>query len=181
MKAIVAGGLAAALGMLALPVLVLVLVASALPGVGPSVPGIAPSVPGLGRSVPGLAATDGPRGEIAVAWALGQLGKPYRWGAAGPDAFDCSGLVLRAWQAAGVVVPRVAADQYRAGSHVPVSEAQAGDLVFFADDASDPATIVHVGISLGGDRMIDAPHTGAVVRFDTVGGAGLVPLATRPG
>jgi cell wall-associated NlpC family hydrolase len=174
MKAVVAGGLAAALGMLALPVLVLVLVASALPGVAPSLPGVAPSAPGLG-------AADGPRGEIAVAWALGQLGKPYRWGAAGPDAFDCSGLVLRAWQAAGVVVPRVAADQYDAGGHVPVSEAQPGDLVFFADDASDPATIVHVGISLGGDRMIDAPHTGAVVRFDTVGGAGLVPLATRPG
>jgi cell wall-associated NlpC family hydrolase len=166
MKAVVAGGLAAALGMLALPVLVLVLVASALP--------VAPSAPGLG-------AADGPRGETAVAWALGQLGKPYRWGAAGPDAFDCSGLVLRAWQAAGVVVPRVAADQYDAGGHVPVSEAQPGDLVFFADDASDPATIVHVGISLGGGRMIDAPHTGAVVRFDTVGGAGLVPLATRPG
>jgi peptidoglycan DL-endopeptidase CwlO len=167
MKALLAATLAAALGVLALPVLVVVLLASALPGVAPS--------------VPGLVAAGGPRGEIAVAWALGQLGKPYRWGAAGPEAFDCSGLVLRAWQAAGVVVPRVAADQYRAGSHVPVSAAQAGDLVFFADDASDPATIVHVGISVGGGRMIDAPHTGAVVRFDTVGGAGLVPLATRPG
>jgi cell wall-associated NlpC family hydrolase len=167
MKALVGATLAAALGLLAVPVLVVVLVASALPGVA--------------TSVPGLVAADGTRGQIAVAWALGQLGKPYRWGAAGPEAFDCSGLVLRAWQAAGVVIPRIAADQYGAGSHVPVSEAQAGDLVFFADDASDPATIVHVGISLGGDRMIDAPHTGAVVRFDTVGGAGLVPLATRPG
>ncbi len=120
-------------------------------------------------------------GRAVAAWALTQVGKPYRWGAAGPDAYDCSGLVLRAWEAAGVELPRVAADQYRAGAHIPVADAQPGDLVFFAPDPADPATIEHIGISLGDGTMVEAPHTGADVRVVPIPLQGLVPLTTRPG
>jgi cell wall-associated NlpC family hydrolase len=127
------------------------------------------------------AAEDAGRGDIAAGWAVEQLGKPYRWGAVGPASFDCSGLSQRAWQAAGIALPRVAAQQYGAGAHLPVVGAATGDLVFFATDPSDPATIDHVGLAVGDGRMIDAPFTGAVVRIDTIAGPGLVPLATRPG
>ena len=165
MKALGALVLTTALALVVLPALLVVGVGGA---VGASV------AAGAGGPGPGTA------GAAAVAWALRQLGKPYQWGAAGPDAFDCSGLVLRAWQAAGVTLPRVAADQYGAGSHVPVADAAAGDLIFFATDPADPATVVHVGLSLGDGQMVDAPHTGAVVRVEPVWDAGLVPLATRP-
>lgn len=120
------------------------------------------------------------RGSVAAAWALAQLGRPYEWGAAGPDAFDCSGLVLRAWEAAGVELPRVAADQYRAAGQVPVAEAVPGDLVFFTPDPAEPAAIEHVGIVVGPGIMVDAPHSGAVVRV-TPFYAGLMPDAVRPG
>lgn len=161
--------LAVALTLAVLPVLVAV---GATGGVA-ATPAGAPPLAGTG----GL----GGAGAVALAWALQQVGKPYAWGGAGPDAFDCSGLALRAWEAAGVELPRVAADQYGAGGHVPVDQAAPGDLVFFATDPSDPATIEHVGISLGDGRMVDAPHTGAAVRVEQVWAEGLVPLATRPG
>ena len=124
---------------------------------------------------------DGRRGAVAVSGALQQIGKPYEWGAAGPLSFDCSGLVQRAWDSAGVVLPRVAADQYGAGMHVPADEARAGDLVFFGSDPTDPSSIDHVGMALGDGRMVDAPFTGGVVRVDAIAGPGLVALATRPG
>jgi cell wall-associated NlpC family hydrolase len=120
------------------------------------------------------------RGPIAARWAVRQLGKPYQWGAAGPASFDCSGLSLRAWQAAGIALPRLAAQQYDAGAHLPVVEAAPGDLVFYATDPSDPATIYHVGLALGDGRIVDAPFTGSVVHIVTLRGPGLVPLATRP-
>jgi len=171
-KGVAAAAVAALAAALAVPVLVVAVLATA-------VTGAAGGVRSPMGTTPGAAA--GPRGLVAVAWALGHLGAPYVWGAAGPDAFDCSGLVLRAWEAAGVTLPRVAADQYAAGPHVAVADAGPGDLVFFADNAADPATIVHVGIALGDARMVDAPFTGAVVRIDPIVGPGLVPWATRPG
>ena len=119
-------------------------------------------------------------GMVAAEWALTQVGKPYVWGATGPDAYDCSGLVLRAWEAAGVALPRVAADQFGAGEHLSLAEAEIGDLLFFAPDPSDPATIDHVGIYLGGGRMVEAPHPGAEVRVVDVYPADLVPEITRP-
>src|SRR5579871_1200223 len=91
---------------------------------------VAVAVTGTVAAAPAPGPTGG-QGPVALVWALQQLGKPYLWGAAGPDAFDCSGLALRAWEAAGVQLPRVAADQYGAGMHVPVGDAEAGDLVFF--------------------------------------------------
>ena len=119
-------------------------------------------------------------GRVAASWALAQLGHPYGWGQAGPDAFDCSGLVMRAWQAAGVALPRVASDQYRAAPHVPVTAAEVGDLVFFSPDPSDTGAIDHVGLVVGPGLMVDAPHSGAVVRV-TPFYDGLVADAARPG
>jgi len=120
------------------------------------------------------------QGALAAEWALTQVGKPYVWGATGPDAYDCSGLVLRAWEAAGVELPRVAADQFSAGEHLDLAHAQVGDLLFFAPDPSDPATIDHVAIYLGGGRMVEAPHTGADVRVIDIYPGGLVAAVTRP-
>ncbi|NAZ84413.1 NlpC/P60 family protein, partial [Kineococcus sp. R8] len=116
----------------------------------------------------------------AVAWALGQLGKPYLWAADGPDSFDCSGLTLRAWAAAGVALPHSSRLQYAGQAKVALADLQAGDLVFYATDPADPATVHHVGMALGDGRMVEAPHTGAVVRRASIYRAGLLPLGTRP-
>ncbi|GII89798.1 C40 family peptidase [Sinosporangium siamense] len=96
-----------------------------------------------------------------VAFAYAQLGKPYRWGGTGPSAFDCSGLTMRAHQAAGVAIPRVTYLQWRAGSRVHAGEEQPGDLVFFRWQPRGPS---HVGIVVGNGEMINAPRPGAVVR-----------------
>ena len=98
----------------------------------------------------------------AVNVAKAQLGKPYVYGGAGPDNFDCSGLTMYAWRAGGVSLPHSAEMQYNAISHISVSQLQPGDLVFFY------TPIEHVGIYVGGGQMIDAPYTGAVVRYDSI-------------
>jgi len=102
--------------------------------------------------------------------ALSRQGMPYVWGAAGPAAFDCSGLVHWSFAQAGVRMPRVAADQARTGPAVPVSQLQAGDLLFYHTDPTDPGYISHVAIYLGGGKMIQAPQPGQnveVVPADT--------------
>jgi cell wall-associated NlpC family hydrolase len=121
-----------------------------------------------------------PAGEMAVDFALSQVGKPYIWGATGPYGYDCSGLALAAWRAAGVYLPRTAAAQYYAGVHIPLSEVEPGDLIFWASDPYDPATIYHVAISLGGDRTVQATQTGQNVQVIDLWGQDLVPVATRP-
>lgn len=119
----------------------------------------------------------------AISFALGERGKPYVWGATGPGAYDCSGLVLRAFQAAGIILPRTSREQYGAGAHVPVAQAQAGDLLFWAYDPGDPATIHHVALYLGDGQIAEAPDVGQTVRTRRVSVTEheLVPLATRPG
>ncbi len=114
--------------------------------------------------------------DVAVAWAMARVGTPYRWGGEGPDGFDCSGLVQAAYAAAGVALPRVAQAQYEAGPQVGMGPVLPGDLVFFG---SSPVGIDHVGIALGDGDMVDAPHTGAVVRVEPVWSSGFVG-ATRP-
>ena len=116
----------------------------------------------------------------AVRAALGQVGKPYRWGATGPGSFDCSGLARFAYADAGLRLPRTSRQQWSAGRHVPVAGLRPGDLVFFAHDPADPATIHHVGIYVGQGLMVHAPHTGALVRVDAVRRSGYAG-ATRPG
>jgi hypothetical protein len=121
--------------------------------------------------------------RAAIRFASGEVGKPYVWGATGPNTYDCSGLILRAFQAAGIDLPRVSRDQFDAGGHVPVKQAQAGDLLFYATDPSDPATIHHVMLYMGDGQMVEAPYSGESVRVRPVpwGYSELVPLATRPG
>jgi cell wall-associated NlpC family hydrolase len=121
--------------------------------------------------------------RAAIEFALGEVGKPYVWGATGPNTYDCSGLMLRAYERAGIKLPRVSRDQYDAGGHLPVRQAQAGDLMFYAYDRTDPTTIHHVFLYLGNDQMVEAPYSGQNVRVQPVNWdyKELVPLATRPG
>jgi peptidoglycan DL-endopeptidase CwlO len=120
------------------------------------------------------------QGDIAANWALTQLGKSYQWGAAGPDSYDCSGLTMAAWAHAGVQLLHYTGYQWEEGPHVPLDELQRGDLLFYATDTSDPATIHHVGIYIGDGMMVDAPYTGAFVRIDSIYSPGGLIGAVRP-
>src|SRR5215469_15531791 len=120
------------------------------------------------------------QGDIAANWALTQLGKPYQWGGAGPDSFDCSGLTMVAWAHAGVQLLHYTGYQWEEGPHVPLTELQRGDLLFYATNNSDPATIHHVGIYIGNGMMVDAPFTGAFVRIDSIYAPGAPIGAVRP-
>ncbi|MDQ0932084.1 C40 family peptidase [Streptomyces turgidiscabies] len=102
------------------------------------------------------------KADKALAFARAQVGKPYVWGAAGPDSYDCSGLTQAAWRAAGVTLPRTTYDQVTAGTTVALSDIQPGDLVFFYDDIS------HVGLYIGNGMMIHAPKPGAYVREESI-------------
>ncbi|MEU4574627.1 C40 family peptidase [Nonomuraea sp. NPDC023979] len=111
-----------------------------------------------------------------IAYAHAQLGKPYVWGAEGPDSFDCSGLTMRAFQAAGISIPRVAADQWRYGPPIPNGQEQPGDLAFFRMQPDGPG---HVGLVIGGGRMIHAPNKRTVVQIGTYQRGDLIGF-TRP-
>jgi cell wall-associated NlpC family hydrolase len=105
--------------------------------------------------------------QVAVQFALGQIGTPYRWGSETPGvAFDCSGLVQAAWAAAGVSLPRVAQEQFDLGPRLPkASTPDPGDLVFFGRPGGG---VTHVGMVVDGSGlMVDAPHSGAVVRVES--------------
>ncbi len=108
----------------------------------------------------------------AIAYAQSKLGTPYLWGGNGTadqgGRFDCSGLTKAAYESVGITLPRVANDQYNAGPHPKREELLPGDLVFFSDDLTNSRAIRHVGIYVGGGYMIDAPRTGAVIRFDPI-------------
>jgi cell wall-associated NlpC family hydrolase len=100
--------------------------------------------------------------QVAVDTAVAQLGKPYVYAAAGPDSFDCSGLTMYAWAAAGVSIPHNAEAQYQSLPHVPMSSLEPGDLVFFG------SPIHHVGMFVGNGTMIEAPYTGVNVRYHSI-------------
>jgi cell wall-associated NlpC family hydrolase len=135
----------------------------------------------LAAALPSTAGTTtNPVALAAVAFAKAQTGKPYKWGATGPASYDCSGFVLAAYRAAGITTPRVAADQYGAGAPVPLNQAQAGDLLFYASDVAKPATIYHVVVYLGAAKVIDAPYTGAYVGTRPLWTQNLLPVAWRP-
>ena len=138
-------------------------------GVVPGSPPVA-SVPGS----PPIPVVDNARVARVLAYAAAKLGDRYIWGATGPDAFDCSGLVLRAWQQAGITLPRTASVQATAGRPVARADLRPGDLVFFYSPVS------HIGLYIGGGKMINAanPRTGVrVANVDTPAYAG----AVRPG
>jgi cell wall-associated NlpC family hydrolase len=147
--------------------------------VGAVTPVIAPGDIGDGGPAPDGPAAAGasPVAAKAVAWALARLGTPYRWGGEGTGGFDCSGLVQAAFAAAGVALPRVAQNQFDVGPRVaPGAALEPGDLVFFGDS---PEAVDHVGIVVGTAEMVDAPHSGAVVRVEPIWSDGYVG-ATRP-
>ena len=111
----------------------------------------------------------------AISVALALVGTPYVSGGSGPGGFDCSGLTQYAYRAAGVYLPRTAAEQFASEPHVPLADAQPGDLLFFYSG------ITHVGINLGNGLMVDAPHTGGYVRVESyLVGWGPVMGVARP-
>jgi peptidoglycan DL-endopeptidase CwlO len=111
----------------------------------------------------------------AVSYAEEQLGKPYVWGATGPDAFDCSGLVMMAYQSAGVDIARTSQAQWTTLPHVPASKVVPGDLVFFAGSDGTPTAPGHVGLVIGKNLMIEAYATGTPIRISAFGTAQAAP------
>ncbi len=104
-------------------------------------------------------------GSDAAILAKEQLGKPYQWGASGPNKFDCSGLVMYVYDNLGVKLPRVTGEQAYAGVHVDREDLQPGDLVFFKLSGS---RIDHVGIYLGHAKFVHAPRKHQPVRTDSL-------------
>lgn len=102
-------------------------------------------------------------GRRAVAYAFDQLGDPYVWGAEGPDSFDCSGLTSQAWAHAGHPVPRTSEEQWKQLTRVPLNLLRPGDLVVYFHDAS------HVAMYIGNGMIVQAPHTGDVVKVSPMG------------
>lgn len=127
--------------------------------------------------------TDGlPASSVAAAVlnsARTLLGLPYVWGGSGPDGFDCSGLTGWAYAAAGISLPRTAAQQWLSGPHPSIDQMQPGDLLFWASDPSDMSSIHHVALNLGGGMMISTDHPGDVARVQPIWDDEFVG-ATRP-
>ncbi|GAA2387535.1 NlpC/P60 family protein [Streptomyces glaucosporus] len=107
------------------------------------------------------------RGRKALEYAMAQIGKDYEWGAEGPGTFDCSGLTLRAWEAAGVRIPRTSQEQWRRLPKVEITDMRPGDLIVYRKDAG------HVGMYVGDGMMVHAPRTGRQI---TLAGAGSLPI-----
>jgi cell wall-associated NlpC family hydrolase len=107
--------------------------------------------------------------------AAHEVGKPYVWGAEGPNSFDCSGLVQWSFAAAGIRMPRVSQQQWFAGPHINYADARPGDLLFWHYDPTDRSNIDHVAIYAGNGMELVAPHTGDYVKYVPV------PLANLAG
>ena len=114
------------------------------------------------------------RAAAAVSYAMAQVGKAYVYGAAGPSAFDCSGLTMMAWAQAGVGLPHSSSAQSGTGTRVSADQLQPGDLVFYYSPIS------HVGMYIGNGQMVHAPNTGSVVNVTSVNFGKAVGFA-RPG
>jgi cell wall-associated NlpC family hydrolase len=124
---------------------------------------------------PAATPAPGNRGEVALAFARKQIGKPYQWGAEGPNAYDCSGLAQAAWRAAGVSIPRVTTSQFKIGRRVAKADLKLGDLVFFY--GPNPS---HVGLYAGQGLILAAPRPGKTVGYTKISS---MPYAgaVRPG
>ena len=112
-----------------------------------------------------------------LAYAQAQMGEPYVWGAEGPGSWDCSGLTMKAWQQAGVYLSHYTGFQWAETRHLPLSARQPGDLIFYGVSG---AASHHVGLYIGGDQMIEAPHTGANVRVSTIWRPDIIMEVGRP-
>jgi cell wall-associated NlpC family hydrolase len=125
---------------------------------------VADALPVIAAPGPRAGSASGSRPARAVAFALRQRGKPYRWGAEGPRAFDCSGLTWAAWRAAGVAIPRTAAGQL-AGLPRVRGRLQPGDLLIYASRGPSRR---HVALVVGRGRMVEAPGRGIPVRSTSI-------------
>jgi cell wall-associated NlpC family hydrolase len=166
------------LGGVAVLVVVTVLAALAAPHartVRGLVAGGLAELPAIGRPGRTPAPGDRARAGRAVSFALAQRGKPYRWGAQGPHAFDCSGLTWAAWRAAGVTIPRTAAGQLT-GLPQARGRLQPGDLLIYRTDGPSRR---HVAMVVGRGRMVEALGRGIPVRVTSIRGGYLG--AVRPG
>jgi cell wall-associated NlpC family hydrolase len=101
--------------------------------------------------------------QAAISFARAQIGEPYRWGASGPSAWDCSGLTMGAWGAGGTYLPHYSVAQYEQSTPISAGQLQPGDLVFWGS-SSDPGSIYHVALYAGGGMIIQAPRTGVPVQ-----------------
>jgi cell wall-associated NlpC family hydrolase len=119
---------------------------------------------GILKELRGKASEEGGK---AVQFATDQLGKPYVWGAEGPNSYDCSGLTSQAWAAAGAPIPRTSQEQWKQLRHVDVKDMRPGDLIIYFSDAS------HVAMYIGDGAIIHAPRPGRTV---TIAGAGSMPI-----
>ena len=128
----------------------------------PGATGSAGAISITASSGPGLTVA---QTEAFLAAALSRVGLPYVWGGAGPNVFDCSGLVQWSMRQAGIVMPRVAVDQAQTGPQVPVADLQPGDLLFYHTDPTAPTYISHVAIYLGNGLMLQAPEPGEDVQI----------------
>ena len=142
-----------------------------------------PGTPAQGQSAAGcvggtiLDALTTPNAVVATAikYAEAQIGKPYQFGGTGPDAFDCSGLTMMAYRAAGISIPRTAHQQWQFGPQVSANAVSPGDLVFFVGADGTPALPGHVGLVIGKNTMIEAYATGFPVRIAHFGTADSAP------
>jgi peptidoglycan DL-endopeptidase CwlO len=117
--------------------------------------------------------------STVISYARQQLGLPYLWGGTGPDAFDCSGLVMMAYRAAGISIPRTSQDQWTWGPRIQAGSEQPGDLVFFAGSDGTTTSPGHVGLVIGKGMMIEAEETGVPIHIVSYAGRGAVGF-TRP-
>lgn len=116
--------------------------------------------------------------QAAIAFAVTKIGLPYQWGGTGP-LYDCSGLTQAAYASAGIRLPRTSREQYWAGPRIPLSQLAPGDLIFYAEDVTDPTTIGHLGLYIGSGRMIEAARTGTLIRYASIDRPGFIG-AVRP-
>jgi peptidoglycan DL-endopeptidase CwlO len=133
---------------------------------GSSVAGCTGTAGGVAGGVPSISAPN-QLVAAAIGYAEQQLGKPYLFGGTGPDAFDCSGLVMMAYRSAGVNLERTSQQQWATEVRIPAAQAQPGDLVFFAGADGTSTSPGHVGLVIGGGKMIEAYATGFPIRVAT--------------
>jgi cell wall-associated NlpC family hydrolase len=134
------------------------------------------SAAGCVQAAGGVPAVQAPTQAVATAisFAEQQLGKPYLWGGTGPDAFDCSGLMMMAYRTAGINIARTSQAQWATETRVPASQVQPGDLVFFAGADGTVTDPGHVGLVVGNGKMIEAYATGFPIRISSYANRGAI-------